>query len=245
MTNTKIISIGGWCRPAFQIKRHFLSRDGFQAMNGPFDWTVTSFAALQNCLSANFAPETMLDNDRLRISFAGSGMCATTGLIFHHAIGRKQLNDIGQFSVGQQLKVNAETVDLISVARERFIHTYLTLKSLRDHDGQIVFVRWQRQGHPDRRFAEAFEGENLATMTATLSEFLGHSGFRFLTVTSDITRGVTGPFADPVLEFETNGAGFNCRLQERMGWNGDQTSNFKGDDHSWSMALDRMVGALG
>ena len=238
---TRLISLGAWCRPAYQLSAYADSRTGFEASAYPFDWTITSFRALSHCLDPGFSPESMLQPGNTRVSFAGSGMCDTSGLIFHHAISPEALSTLGAYAPGDRLPEIEGIRQVREASLSRFLHTFRRLQTLQQDSARLVFVRWQRAGHPDRRFATAFEGETEEALLSVIERFLGHDRFRLLIVRSQIKNGHVNEISEPVRDFRTNGAAISCNILERRGWNGDLTNSFKGDEHSWRTALDQAL----
>ncbi len=235
----QLMSLGGWCRPAHQI-HHFAARhpNTITPLRGPFDWTITPFTALQACLAPGFTPQAkVLQPGRCHVSVLASGACRTTGVIFHHRLEPVTMRALGYDKLDTPIPVS-EAFDAIAAdARGRFAHTYRHLSLLKDHPGDILFVRWRRQGHPDEHLPTAFAGETEARLMRMLRRFLGHRRFHLLTIVSHITPHRTAPFDDPILLWRRRGRSLTCHLRERAGWNGDQTQNFKGDEHSWDVAL--------
>jgi len=159
LKNLKLISLGAWCRPAYQIGCYVQGNTKIEGLKGPFDWTITSFQSLKICLQPEFDPKAVLDPNSLACSFARSGMCEKSGVIFHHAIDPKTLENLGVFDPGDKIPRIDALDPIIDSARGRFSHTFSALDSLRAHKGQILFVRWRRHGHPDPEYPSAFEGE--------------------------------------------------------------------------------------
>ena len=214
-------------------------------VKGPFDWTVTSFGALEFCLNPRFEPDTILSNDHLRISYAGSGMCDRSGLIFHHALSSAKMRHSGHAGSDGAPQNGSEFSDLVSEARGRFCHTFENMKSLRDFNGAVLFVRWKRLGHPDHRFPSAFEGENNDRLAELLASFFPSRDFFLLNVTSKILKLEKEPISDPILHLQRSGNVFSCKLAERNGWNGKPENQFRGDDFSWRVVLHKVVSELG
>jgi hypothetical protein len=236
---TIFVSLGAWCRPAHNLRLYARQSERFEFISGPFDWTITSFRALRICFSEGFEPGDVLPEENILVSFAHSGMCGRTGLVFHHALDPVSLGKTGSFSPGQKLPVGGAAHGLIDEARSRFIHTFGKLKSLRESGSRTVFVRWKRFGHPDESFAEVFEEETNEDLMACLRCFLGHDEFYLLTLTSEIIPDRREMISNPLLEMKVESdRSVSCKIRERKGWNGAQSNNFKGDEHSWRSALD-------
>lgn len=103
----------------------------------------------------------------------------------------------------------------------------------------LVFIRWQRGGHPDRQFPDAFEGESSEALAAIIERFLGHRRFGLLVVTTQTAPPEIREIADPIRKFETSGRIIESTILERKGWNGDLTDDFRGDEVSWTVLLDQ------
>lgn len=232
-----LVPIGSWCRTAFQV-RTFLEMQGGKSVSYPFDWTITSFSALQNTLQKDFDPAKVLLPKDLQLSKVGSIIDTKTGIIHHHDFLPKVIADFRNSEGGLSAQFFAS--GLIEEARGRFIHTYENLMKLRKYKGKIGFVRWQRFGDPDRQFPSVFEGENLGTLKSTLSKFLESENFSILLVKTNIVPNEI--YSDDIyLSYQSNEYGVEALIKERMGFNGDGTKNFKGDSTSWHSLLKRFV----
>lgn len=235
-----MVSLGAWCRPAHNI-RVYCENNSFAGTGSyPFDWTITSFHALQNILNPDFDGRGMLRTDDVVVSFARSGACNGTGLIFHHAIPVDAISKSGCTEPGQMVPVTGDIAEVVDNARGRFIHTLERLNALKNEDRHIVFVRWRRQGHPDRQFPGAFEDETDAALEALLEGYLGQGNFSILAVESKIREGIHDPISDPVIEFSHANSTYSAVIAERKGWNGDQSNSFRGDELSWTAAFDAL-----
>lgn len=245
MTQVQIVSLGAWCRPAFQVRRYAEAHPATAvAITGPFDWTVTPFAALRACLAPGFVPQGVLASGQCRVSVLASAACNTSGVIFHHALPPDRLREMGLSGRDRPIPVQADFDAAAADARGRFAHTFRNLTGLRDAQGHVLFVRWQRKGHPDHQLPDAFDGETDAAMLALLAGFLGHDRFHLLTVVSRTTAERRAEFRKPLIDVVQAGRALTCHLDERAGWNGDQTANFRGDDHSWTAALDAAMAGI-
>ena len=240
----RLVSLGAWCRPTHQIAVCARARPDVQAVKGPFDWTVTSFRALQTCLDAGFDPGQVLGDDGIICSHSRSARCTCSGLVFQHAIPPDALAGVGQFAAGDRIPLAEGLRPVVEAARGRFRHTFGAFGALRSGGAPILFVRWQRQGHPDVAFPEAFAGETPDSMRTALTGFLGHDRFHVLSVSSRITPDRTAPFPDPIVAYSTRGRFTRCVIRERKGWNGDQSNSYRGDESSWRAALDRAISDL-
>ena len=50
------------------------------------------------------------------------------------------------------------------------------------------------------------------------------------------------PIDDPVLDYLIEDSICSCTLMERKGFNGDMTGNFRGDEYSWRICLEKVCG---
>ena len=236
----QLVSLGAWCRPAHQIRVYSETRENVQAGAFPFDWTITSFAALRRVLDPDFNPDDLLHPGHTRVSQFGSGVCTRSGVVFHHAMGKAQLQKLGALAPGDSLPDAPEALDLMRKSRERFLHTHKRLARLKTQPGPTVFVRWQRQGHPDAKFPEAFEEE---TLWQAISGYLGHADFRLLIVGTEQHPNQPTPIAAPIAAFDRQDRIAIGRVRERPGWNGTGNDRFQGDEPSWAALFDKALDA--
>ncbi len=244
MNTPHMISLGAWCRPAYQIGCFAEKRSDVVGLKGPFDWTITSFRSLANCLEPGFDPTSVLDTGQVVASFAKSGMCTQSQMIFHHEMAPATMAELGSFDPGDVIPQSRALKRLVKHTRGRFAHTYRTLSALQGNAGPILFVRWNRHGHPDDQYPQAFEGESADGLLGALETFLGHDRFHLLTLESDIIEGQREPITDPITRFEGEGRILSCTIRERLGWNGNQERNFRGDELSWQAAFERALSAV-
>ena len=234
-----LIPIGAWCRTAFQVKQ-FLNKEGLQHISFPFDWTITPYRALEKTLCNDFEQESILLNENLEISKVGSILDGKTDIIFHHDLSPKIVTEKsidGRYNERGVPMALLES-NLIKNARNRFLHTYSHLPNLMD--GQRAgFVRWNRFGHPDRRFPNAFDGENIETLHSLLTRFLGHNDFSVLHVITEYGSSFSG--REIVKELHKNQFGMRAVIRERRGFNGNGKNDFRGDTRSWSLLLSLFV----
>lgn len=240
----RLVSLGAWCRPAYQLNSFAERHDFVEAGAYPFDWTVTKYASLKQCLSSQFNTDLVLRDGHITASEYKSGVCDTTGLIFQHALSRAALTEVLNVKVGEKIDVTGEAKPLVEDARGRFSHTFQRLLRLKQHFDGIVFVRWRRMGHPDGQLPDAFDAESNESLAALVEDFLQHRNFFLLSVESQYTADRKHEFRRPVERFSVNGNIAECLIHERKGWNGDQSKNFRGDEHSWSAALTRALQAF-
>lgn len=139
MENFSILSLGGACRPAFQLKRTF--SENF--LSGPFDWTVTPITSLNNFFDPMFDFENVLAPSN--IIFEGLGIVDKyTGIQFHHGLGPP---DIEKYRKGIYLHSPSPSSLLLAgpelaQVKERFIYTGTRLLHLLSQVDHIILVRW-------------------------------------------------------------------------------------------------------
>lgn len=235
----QLVPLGSWCRTAHQTRTYAENRTGILAGTFPYDWMITSFDALRNTLNRDFDPNTILQPGRTSVSRFNSGVCENSGIIFHHAMGPNQLQKVAELAPGDKLPDSPESLSLMERSRNRFLHTHRRLDALKTQEGPLVFVRWQRSGHPDKAFPEVFEGETPDTLSSLIAAYLGHDDFYLGIVQTQIEGQAKDPVPNPIMTFEAEGRIISARLRERPGWNGDGTANFRGDEPSWTAFFDR------
>lgn len=233
-----MIPIGAWCRVAHQVKLYCKEKAGLSSASLPFDWTITSFAALKTVLDPTFDPASILPIDRSVVSFAGSAQCDQTNIIFHHALPPNFIQQVGSFSVGDSIPSDVSSGPKFNDVRGRFVHTFNHLRTIAHQSVTPIFVRWIRKGHPDHQFPFAFEGETPETLYALLDNFIGHKPFFLVVVTSHELDPLDVKAVPQIESVTVNPAILTCRLDERRGWNGDGTNDFRGDEASWRALFD-------
>ncbi|XLP06765.1 hypothetical protein ACI7YQ_16800 [Alteromonas marina] len=225
-----IIPIGSWCRTAYQVNT-FKASSKFVKVSYPFDWTITPFSALRSTLSPTFDIGKVLLSKSVEISKFGSVRDLYSDIIFHHDLEGKYVEE-------HKLDVSIleQTFEQHNIVRDtvgRLAHTMGNFKKLKEQSN-LLFVRWQREGHPDSQLPNAFSGESIATITDILSNYLEHNLFKVLVVKSKI---VDGDYEGAPYEIETHRLGANAIAFERRGFNGDGTNDFRGDERAWQPLL--------
>lgn len=236
-----LIPIGSWCRTAYQVKQ-FLFDKNVKNYSYPYDWTITPFSALKRTLNIEFLPEHALMPNSLSISKFGSIIDEKTSIIHHHDLHPKMVLELSENG-----EVNAKGVpiqlfrtNLMSNVQGRFRHTYQNLLRLRNFEKKLGFIRWNRLGHPDSQLPEAFQEENLESLSEIICKFLGHENFSILQVVSDI-KDSDFKDVDIIKEYSACEYGAYAVIRERKGFDGDGTNNFKGDTKSWNLVLSMFV----
>jgi hypothetical protein len=235
-----LIPIGSWCRTAYQVNE-FLKSHGVMPTSFPYDWTITSFAALKLTLDARFTPSSALELDNLEINQFGSITDMRTQLIHHHDFAPPTLHELKQMGESNSNGIPKALwdTDLIDKAIGRFCHTYLHLEALKNSSRKISFVRWHRLGHPDHQLPQAFEGESIANIAQVITNFLMHDNFSILTVKSQYINGELPE--ETIAKYERSEYGVSSTIIERKGFNGDGTKSFKGDTVVWHKLLNKFV----
>ncbi|WP_300319062.1 hypothetical protein [Idiomarina sp.] len=231
----KIVPIGAWCRTAFQVNE-FKESNGIAPKAYPFDWTITPFLALEKSLIPFFNPGNVLQ--RASINKFGSVTCEDTHILFHHALSNNVVRK--ELSEPKEGKLSGDFLqsEAVSNAIGRFMHTYNNFSLLRaaGDSERVLFVRWQRSGHPDKGLPEAFKNETLTSLNEILRTFLGHENFSVLIIRSKTIASQELP-DNPVLSYERSKHGVEATIAERKGYDGDGTNNFRGDTIPWQCVL--------
>ena len=241
----RLIPLGALCKAAYQCRTQANELNLSKTVSTPFDWTVTPFRSLTLILNSINHPgvmpyELVLDPINCSINGAGSVRDEFTGISFHH--------DLDPELVETHLKIKSpKNVNRIpgslahsaqwSQARERFLHTLNNFKQI-FAEPEVVFVRWQLEGvrraYP--RFPEIFSGESPFNILRSLQRAGMHDTSSLLTVTTKVLPNQHEEIESPVHQYikKQNGQNAHAVLAERRGLNGDQTSNFRGDEASWN-----------
>jgi hypothetical protein len=237
-----LIPIGSWCRTAYQV-REFNTGNNTTSESFPFDWTITSFAALQRILSPEFNPAQILDLKNLYINKFGSLSDSYSDLIFIHDLSATLVSQYQSSDRGNLIDISPQLIysGAIEKAYGRFIHTFIKLKEYcKSGNQKIGFIRWCSTGHPDPLVPSLFTDENIFSLYEILQSFCGHNNFYVLRI---ITKSVDNlPSESPVLEYHKySNIGASVLLAERPGYNGDRTDSFIGDCLCWTEALTRFT----
>lgn len=207
MTQT-IISLGGWCRPAWQIRRATAQTQGY-----PFDWHITSYRALMAVLDPDFDPATALKPADCYINQFGSLTDGANGWIDQHYLAADKFDqDDGQVVMSKR------TLAAIDKARER--SAYLVGKLRADcQDRPVTFIRWIRQGLVDGEWHDAFKGEDAWAVKAALDKICAYTP----TLIYVRSAHLEGPTADEFIEVEKSPWGDALTI-------GEPTRRFFADD---------------
>ena len=238
--NSELIPLGAWCRTAYQVNAFKKSND-IKTASFPYDWTITPFKALESTLNNEFEPFSILRYDNVERSRFGSLVDTKTNIIHHHdfpAAKLKLLEETAGIN-DKGLPLELYKTDLLDNAKSRFCHTYKNLTLLKKEQKRLLFVRWQRSGHPDRQLPTAFENENILSLSTIIEGFLGHDNFSILIVKS---KTITEDLPEiTITEYNREERGVTPTIIERKGFNGDGTNSFKGDEVSWRALLTKFV----
>lgn len=239
-----LIPIGSFCRPAYQV-RQFNIKNNIEPESLPFDWTITSFTALQKILSPEFNPSQTFNLKNLFITKLGSIFDSYSGLIFHHDLPPDLVSKYQSGDAEKLIDISPELIDsgVINNAKGRFIHTFSKFKDYCKSDYQkIGFIRWSRWGHPDYLFPSLFDNENIFSLYEILEYFCDHKDFCILRI---ITKKVDElPSQGSLLKYHKYlNIGASMLLMERPGLNGDANHphGFGGDTQSWREALTKFT----
>lgn len=239
-----LIPIGSFCRPTYQV-REFNIKNNIEPESLPFDWTITSFAALRIILSPEFDPSKTFDLKNLFISKLGSILDNYSGLILHHDLPPHLVSKYQSGDGEKLIDISPELIDsgVIDNAKGRFIHTFNKFKYYCKSDNQkIGFIRWSRWGHPDYLLPNLFDNENIFSLYEILEYFCDHKNFSILRI---ITKKVDElPAQGSLLKYHQYlNVGASILLTERPGLNGDNThpNGFGGDTQSWTEALTKFT----
>ncbi|NDV91696.1 hypothetical protein GTH32_10925 [Alteromonas sp. 345S023] len=238
--NSELIPLGAWCRTAYQVNE-FKKNNDIETTSFPYDWTITPFSALKSTLNSEFDPYSILRYDVVERSELGSLVDTRTKIIHHHdfpATKLKLLEEIAGVN-DKGLPFELYKTDLLDNAKSRFCHTYKNLEFLKKEQKRLLFVRWQRSGHPDRQLPNAFENESILSLSTIIKGFLRHDNFSILVVKS---KTIIGDLPENIItEYNREEFGVTATIIERKGFNGDGTNSFKGDEVSWRALLTRFV----
>lgn len=163
MTQTTVVSLGGWCRPAWHIRRATPQTRGY-----PFDWHITSYRALIAVLDPSFDPMAALKPEDCFINQFGSITDGASGWIDQHNLSADKFD-----RDGDGIAWTDRTAAALDHARERSAFLIERFRS----DCQtmpMTFVRWIRHGLVDGEWNEAFEGEDAWAVKAALERLCAH-----------------------------------------------------------------------
>ena len=236
-----ILSLGRACRPAFQA-RSFSKWKGLDIVSTPLDWTVTPFLSVVKMLDEDFDVNKVLSRDLAYITpKSGSITCGYSGINFHHALGP----GIVKKYLGSEGVADSIPPDALMSSPEwekavgRFRHTYANFLHATSSD-QCLFLRWRRMRHANDFYSF---GESVYRLTLALTKSSKvNPGFRVLNVVTKEIHENRDPIEDPVLDYLVEDSICSCTLEERKGFNGDMTGNFRGDEYSWRICLEKVCG---
>lgn len=237
----RLIHLGSWCRTAYQCRFHAEMLGLEATLSTPFDWTITPFRSLSQILKGDLAVEDVLNPIDSFVNRVGSVTCGYSGISFHHDLSitvvRKYGGEKNESEIPEDLLLSPEW----QAARLRFQHTHSNFRNICNEPGNL-YVRWmctgKGRGPAVAQFPEVFDGETPQKTLALLSQggFLGESGLLY--ITTEIIDNVRSPIDNPISHFNKIDSNcWECSLHERRGYNGDQTTNFKGDEASWGTIL--------
>lgn len=222
-----IISLGAWCRPAWQVRKHFLADVAY-----PFDWNITSFSALMHVLHPAFDPAAQLCVEDCYVNPLGSVTDSRSGWIHHHDL---PASSVGGFPGSVVMSDGPETLELLKNIREKSAYLF---QRLRQHcrSNPVIFLRWIRQGHPDWEFPAAFEGENPGLLHQRLKEFCHHDDVRTLYVVSSDVKGKE----EMPSRFNITPTSYGAFVHLFEQVENFPEESWTGDEQSWSCMLNKI-----
>lgn len=142
-----VVPIGGWCRPTYQVRRHF----GFTTAY-PFDWLISPMAGTIAMIEDDFAQ--LLDPARLRLRADLDGVtCDAYGVQHKHDFLRDE-NHLTQ----------ANILDQLEAAKAKYKYRLDNLR--RDcASGAVLFVRYD-----DKAVFDAHEEGGLVHRRSTYAD---------------------------------------------------------------------------
>jgi len=170
-----IVTLGGWCQCAYQVRRRF----GLETAQ-IFDWWVTPTDSLVRLFAEDFAglfqPENMLV-----VGNAESVMCAKYGVLHHHDFKRDPLDD----------KI---VVEAVSAQCDENKKKYAFLLSrLRELRGRVLFIR-HGTGYVQYRHQEETTTAAVNDLVRLLDEKLpALDGFDLLHLNVDLDAAARDP----------------------------------------------------
>lgn len=219
-----VISLGSWCRPAWQIRRYYGTEMAY-----PFDWNITSFDALMHVLDPQFDPQMQLQIEDCVVNPLSSVTDMRTGWIHHHDLPAEA---VGGATGSIAMDDSPEVLRLLRDTASKSTHLF---RRMREHcqANPVVFVRWLRGGHPDPEFAGAFKDENPYRLHARLKEFCGHENVRIVYLISKV---VNDEETQSACTLSRTAYGAHGQLVEAI--RNFRSESWTGDDQSWTALFD-------
>lgn len=231
----RLVPLGSWCRTSYQCRVHASSLGLQQTRSTPFDWTVTPFRSLTKIIRLDLEEDLLLNSSDSYVNSAGSITCGYSGISFHHDLSPNSVRDAGgkpdDQEVPSALVESREWAD----AKNRFLHTLGNVHETFKEEKNL-YVRWMRTGRGSAgRFPGVFDGEAPLKILELLSSCGYYKSSGLLHICTKVVEGVQAPLTNPIKSITEIGENcWECVLLERKGFNGDQTSSFKGDKLSWN-----------
>lgn len=187
-----------------------------------------------------FTPEDVLKTHNMRRSVFDSVVDDYTTLIHHHDFPPLRVREFDANSPRNERGLPTALYEtyLVNKARDRFAHTWGYFEQLKQIKNKILFVRWQKRGHPEGQLPSLLEGESIDSLAGVIKGYLKHENFSILLVKSDFQDVLP---EETILEYKREEFGVFVTIAERLGFDGDGTTNFKGDTVSWDSVLNRFV----
>ena len=166
-----IISLGSWCRPAWQIRRV----TGDEAAM-PYDWQITSFKALLSTLDPQHDATTALAPKDIVLNGFSSLTDVSSGWVYQHDL------QLSRFCPENGGMVNHDQVhEIIETTKRKYSFLFDRFRDVCSR-GDVTFLRWTRYGHPDPEWPEVFDGEDPKALYEALSRL--SKNFRLVYVQS-------------------------------------------------------------
>lgn len=240
----RIITLGSWCRVAFQCRRYAELNRLEPVQSGPFDWTITPFNALVSIFCNKFSSCSILNPIESIVNQVGSITCGYTGIAFHHdlpySLAAKHGAKIGDPIIPHSLSQSQHWKQ----ARSRFCYTLDKFHQVCKLEGNL-FVRWLRHSSDTSlvKFPDVYAGESPELLNQIICSYCNHDNFAILYVTSQIMAGEK-IIEIPIQNIKKYHNICEVSLLERRGKNGDQSNNYQGDDVSWDSCLNFAISNL-
>lgn len=172
-----ILSLGGACQSAYQIRRRFQTERAF-----PFDWWVTPARGLVELVESAFGD--LFNPRNLKIVTENRSqwvLCRRYGIVHYHDFDEARIDGrLHPFLVRAACARNVE----------KFAYLYRQLVTL---TGRVLFVRCGDAYVPQNELTGEFDSELLARLVAGLKRLIPGAESSFL-----LLNGYTGPAVESV-----------------------------------------------
>jgi hypothetical protein len=231
---TRLIPLGAWCRTAYQCRLHSKTLGLEIPPTLPFDWTISPYRSISKILRGDISNCLILNEYDSFINKTGSVSCGYTGLTSHHDLSPSVSESLGCSAENQVPSELLWKSIQHRQAIDRFMHTYGNLISWMRKPGN-VFVRWMYggPGSVGVNFPDVFLGESPQRLRSLIRNVLHHDDFYLVHFYSLPTDADTYMFK----HMSSGKFTYSGVLYERIGWNGDGSSDFRGDENAWGQLL--------